>query len=382
MSAPRARTTFGHERVDRLVTELIAAVGSDTNDDLVRSLVVTALDMDGAEIDRLELKIANQALVEMLSAWRVFTPWADNAKATIFGSARTKPDHPDYLLARDVGRKLAERGWMAITGAGPGIMTAAIEGAGRANAFGVNIVLPFEQVANDVIDGDEKLATFRYFFTRKLTFMKESDAFVLLPGGFGTLDEAFELMTLVQTGKSYPVPIVLVDHPGSTYWDRWQAFVDEELLAGGMISAHDRSLYLHTHDAQEAAEYISAFYSCYHSIRYVGKRLIVRLQSPLDEASLAVLNDEFADIVTRGRIEAVEPTRAERRDDDHLELPRLALHFDHRSFARLVTLVHRINELGGRVGAAAAQRLVHDVDPQAMVDLSENGDGDDGDAPR
>lgn len=372
MSAPRARAAYGDEQVDRLLTELTATVGQDANDDLVRSLLVTALDMDGADIDRLELKIANQSLVEMLEAWKVFSPWGEAAKATIFGSARTKPDHPDYQLAREVGRQLAARGWMAITGAGPGIMTAAIEGAGRANAFGVNIVLPFEQTANDVIDGDEKLATFRYFFTRKLTFMKESDAFVIVPGGFGTLDEAFELVTLVQTGKTYPVPIVLVDHPGSTYWDRWQRFVDEELLANGMISDHDTDLYLHTHDAEEAAEYICTFYSCYHSIRYVGKRLIVRLRSTLGDEALVALNEEFGDILASGRIERIEVTRAERRDDDNVGLSRLALHFNHRSFARLVTLIRRINELGGRTGAEAAPGLLHDVDPQAIYDLGDN----------
>ncbi len=368
MSAPRARSSFGHEAVDRLVTEMIAAVGSDANDDLVRSLVVTALDMDQADIDRLELKIARQSLVEMLNAWQVFSPWADNAKATVFGSARTKPGHPDYELAKDVGKLLAERGWMVITGAGPGIMTAVIEGSGRENAFGVNIVLPFEQAASDVIAGDEKLATFRYFFTRKLTFMKESDAFLLLPGGFGTLDEAFELMTLVQTGKSYPAPIVLLDHPESTYWSGWQRFVADELLAGGMISEHDPSLYLHTHDPAEAVEYICAFYSCYHSIRYVGKRLVIRLLSPLPDDALATLNDEFAGIVAKGSIEVIEPTNAERRDDDHLDLHRLGLQFDNRSFARLVALILRINQLGGRTGASAASGLVHDVGPQVGDD--------------
>ena len=336
MSAPKPRAAYGDERIDRLLSEALGAIGTDANDDLVRSMMVTALDMDSAEVDRLEMKIANQALLEMLNAWRIFSPWSDNAKATVFGSARTKPDHPDYRLAVDFGRRLADRGWMAITGAGPGIMTAAIEGTGPESAFGVNIMLPFEQGAAKVIDGDPKLATFRYFFTRKLTFMKESDAFVLLPGGFGTLDEAFELITLVQTGKSYPVPIVLLDHEGSTYWDRWQAFVDEELVTGGMISRHDTSLYLHTHDAAEAVEYVCSFYSCYHSIRFVGKRLVMRLLSPLSDEAIDVLNGEFDDILARGRIEAVGPTKAEQRDDDHLDLPRLALHFDNRSFARLI----------------------------------------------
>lgn len=381
MTAPRARSAYGHESVDRLISEVIGAVGTDSNDDLVRSLLVTALDMDTADVDRLELKIASQSLVEMLAAWKVFSPWNDNAKATIFGSARTKPDHPDYRLASETGRLLAERGWMAITGAGPGIMAAGLEGAGRENSFGVNILLPFEQDANHAIDGDEKLATFRYFFTRKLTFMKESDAFVMVPGGFGTLDEAFELLTLVQTGKSYPVPIVLLDHPGSTYWSHWQSFVEDELLAGGRISEPDTSLYLHTHDPAEAVEYICSFYSCYHSIRYVGRRLVVRLLSPLGEDSLATLNEEFADILASGQIEAIEATKAERRDDDHVDLPRIGLHFNQRGFSRLHQLICRINQLGGRTGAPATAGLIHDVDPHANVDLTENGDLADNDDP-
>ncbi|MEM9562199.1 MAG: LOG family protein [Actinomycetota bacterium] len=377
MSAPRARSTFGDEDVDRLVSQLISAVGQDGNDDLVRSLLVTALDMDAADIDRLELKIASQSLVEMLGAWEVFSPWGHQAKATIFGSARTKPDDPDYQLANETGRLLAERGWASITGGGPGIMTAGLEGAGLDHAFGVNIVLPFEQAANEAI-GEGKLATFRYFFTRKLTFMKESDAFVLVPGGFGTLDEAFELMTLVQTGKSYPVPIVLLDHPESTYWAHWQRFIDSELLAGGKISEHDTSLYLHTHDAGEAVDYICRYYSCYHSIRYVGKRLIVRLRSALPDEALATLNTEFADIVVKGEIEVIDATRSEQRDDDHLDLHRLALHFNQRGYARLHQMICRINELGG-AGAGMASDLVHDVDPQATIEPGDNGDGEAGD---
>ena len=373
MTAPRARASYGHEAVDRLISELIGVVGNDVNDDLIRSLLVTSLDMDHDDVDRLELKIASQSLVEMLNAWRVFSPWNDIAKATIFGSARTKPDHPDYALARETGRLLADRGWMAITGAGPGIMTAGLEGAGRDKSFGVNIVLPFEQLASDAIGGDDKLATFRYFFTRKLTFMKESDAFVMVPGGFGTLDEAFELLTLVQTGKSYPVPIVLLDHPDSTYRAHWQRFVDDELLAGGRISPSDTSLYLHTHDAAEAVEYICSFYSCYHSIRYVGRRLVIRLLSPLGEEDVAVLNQEFADLVASGEIEVAEATRAERRDDDHVDLPRLSLQFNQRGFARLHRMILRINELGGRTGAPATVGLVHDVDPHASVDPRDNG---------
>ena len=368
MSIPRPRPTFGDASVDAALTQVLAAVGTDSNDDLVRSLIVTALDMDDANIDRLELKIASQALAEMLASWRVFSPYSTNAKVTIFGSARTKPGTPDFELAVEFGRKMAERDWMAITGAGPGIMTAGIEGVGLDRSFGVNIVLPFEQRAAELIDGDPKLATFKYFFTRKLTFMKETDAFALFPGGFGTLDEAFELLTLIQTGKSYPAPIVLLDHPESTYWDNWKQFVKAELLERGMIGTADLELFLHTHDPAEAAEYLCAFYSCYHSLRYVGRRLVLRLRAPLSDASLASLNDEFADIVTSGAIEPIEATAAERRDDDHVDLPRLALRFDDRSFARLVQMIHRINELGGEHGAVAAAGLVHDIAPDLDLD--------------
>jgi uncharacterized protein (TIGR00730 family) len=361
MAVPRPRPSAGDPEVDVTLGRLLALNGTSGNDDLVRSLLITALAMDRAEVDRLELKIASQTLVEMLHAWQVFAPYSAEAKVTIFGSARIKPGQPDYELAVAFGRRMAERNWMAITGAGPGIMTAGMEGIGVARSFGVNIVLPFEQQAAAIIDGDPKLATFKYFFTRKLTFMKETDAFALFPGGFGTLDEAFELLTLVQTGKSYPVPIVLLDHPGSSYWDRWREFVETELLDAGLIGPADLGLFLHTHDPEEAAEHLCAFYSCYHSLRYVGRRLILRLRSPVPAEALAELNRDFADILLGGEIEPVPATDAERRDGDHVDLPRLALRFDDRSFARLVQLIHRINTVAGRHGARAARDLVHDV---------------------
>lgn len=363
MPVPRPASSTGDPAVDAVLGELLAANGSDANDDLIRSLLVTALEMDKTEIDRLELKIASQTMVEMLRAWEVFAPYADRAKVTVFGSARIKAGQPDYELAVAFGRKMAERNWMAITGAGPGIMTAAIEGIGVERAFGVNILLPFEQQAAPILANDPKLATFKYFFTRKLTFMKESDAFALFPGGYGTLDEAFELLTLVQTGKSYPVPVALIDHPDSTYWHDWRRFVENELLDSGLIGPADLGLFLHTHDVEEAAEHLCAFYSCYHSLRYVGKRLILRLRCPVPEPALAELNREFGDIVTSGAIEPVEVTEAERRDNDHVDLPRLALRFDNRSFARLIHLIQRINVLAGTQGARAASGLLHDVAP-------------------
>ncbi len=194
--------------------------------------------------------------------------------------------------------------------------------------------------------------------------MKETDAFALFPGGFGTLDETFELLTLIQTGKAYPAPIVLLDHPESGYWNAWQRFVDEGLAANGMIKADDTDLYLHTHDPEEAADYLCAFYATFHSIRYVGKRLLVRMNRALDGDAIETLNDEFGDIVVSGRIEPTEATAAERRDDDHVDLARLGFRFDDRSFARLTQMIHRMNELGGPQSPAAHRGLVHDLDPE------------------
>lgn len=363
MTAPQARNTFGDEDVDRLISALLSQVGQDTNDDLVRRLLVTALDMDADDVDRLELKIASQSLVEMHNAWRVFSPYRDRQKVTVFGSARTSPDHPDYAITQAFARGMADKGWMTISGAGPGVMTAAIEGAGVENSFGVNIVLPFEQKAAPIIDGDSKLATFRYFFTRKLFFLKESDAFGLAPGGFGTLDETFELLTLIQTGKSAPAPIVMLDHPQSTYWESCQRFITDGLKAGGMISEADTDLYLHTHDPDEAIAYICDFYDTFHSLRYVGRRLILRLRRSLSAAEIAVLNSEFADIIVDGSIDAVEPTKPEVRDNDLLDLPRLAFAFDNRSFARLTQLIKRLSSLGAHDAARAVGPL-HDLGPE------------------
>ncbi len=362
MSAPRANSVFGVGAVDSLVTQLLASVGDDENDDLIRRLIVTALEMDAADVDRLELKIASQTLVEMLNAYRVFSAHPGHPKVTVFGSARTDPDDPNYRLAHDFSQKVAEREWMIISGAGPGIMTAAIEGAGIENSFGVNIVLPFEQRAAEIIDGDPKLATFRYFFTRKLFFMKESDAFALFPGGFGTLDEAFELLTLMQTGKTYPAPIVLLDDEDSNYWSGWEEFVQNALAANGMVSPADTNLYLHTHDPVEAVDYVCRFYSCFHSLRYVGKRLILRTREPLSAEAIGTLNAEFGDVVASGTIDPVEATEAEVRDDDHLDLARLGLRFDNRSFARLHQLIQRLNELGSEGQVPTTRHdLVHDL---------------------
>ena len=366
MNAPRVRTTFGDGHIDRLITELVSSVGSDKNDDLIRRMVVTALQMDAVDVDRLELKIAAQTMAELLNAYKVFSQHQDRAKVTIFGSARNKPDDLNYQLAVAFSKRMAELDWMIISGAGPGIMTAAIEGAGVENSFGVSIVLPFEKKAVELIEGDEKLAVFRYFFTRKLFFMKETDAFALFPGGFGTLDESFELLTLLQTGKSAPAPVVLMDHPESTYWKGWGTFVENELIEAGLVNGEDKGLFFHTSDPVAAADYLCDFYSCYHSMRFVGGRLIIRLNRVLDPSVLITLNQEFEHIMAGGILEPTDITQTELRDGDHVELPRLVMSFDHRSFATLITLLRRMNELGGEHRARAARGLPHSLGPNVV----------------
>jgi uncharacterized protein (TIGR00730 family) len=267
---------------------------------------------------------------------------------SIFGSARTRRDDPEYNVARALGQAMAAEDWMVITGAGPGIMEAGIEGAGVDAAFGVNIVLPFEQEAVAILAGDPKLVNYRYFFTRKLTFMKESSAYALLPGGFGTLDEAFELFTLMQTGRSAICPVALVEPEGSTYWQSWMEFTEKELARRSLISPDDMAFMRVCHSTAEAVEEICHFYSRYHSMRFVGRRLVLRLADAPGPDELAELNSEFADIVVGSPIEAVGTSAGEIEDDDAAELPRIGFGFDRRSFARLRMLIDRLNDNGSQ----------------------------------
>ncbi|QGG95322.1 LOG family protein [Actinomarinicola tropica] len=341
---PRYRT--GDDELDRRIADLVATAGGPDDAALVFELIVSAIRMQREDVDRRELKIANYTLKEMRYAFHVFAPYHGVRKVSVFGSARTPSDDPSYVAAADFSARIAERDWMVITGAGPGIMQAGIEGAGRDASFGVNIQLPFEQVANSAIAGDPKLINFRYFFTRKLTFVKESDAFCLLPGGFGTMDEAFELLTLLQTGKAYPSPVVLLDPPGSTYWERWQQFVEQELVTGGLINAADLCLVHLTDDIDDAIDHIERFYRNYHSMRYVRRRLVIRHRHPLTDEELNSLGNEFASIMSGGGIERAEPSPAEIADDDVLDLHRFSFVFDQFGHARLRQLIDRLNELG------------------------------------
>jgi uncharacterized protein (TIGR00730 family) len=340
--------------VDELARVLYERVEVPCDRDQIEALLASVVALAREPTGRLDLKIANAALAEMTEAFRVFRPYRDVAKVTIFGSARTRPEDPLYGQARELARRLATEGWMVVTGAGPGIMAAGLEGAGRENAFGINIRLPFEQGANPFIAGDPKLVDMKYFFTRKLMLMKESDGFCVLPGGFGTQDEAFELLTLVQTGKAEPAPIVLLDTPEGHYWERWEAFVSEELAGRGLVSPDDRALYRVTDDVDAATAEILGFYRNYHSRRYVGNLLVIRLRYLPNGNELATLSREFADICDG--IRPSGPLPPERADHDHLELARVVLRFDRVHHGRLRQLIDALNRIGPGDGSGGPPR--------------------------
>jgi uncharacterized protein (TIGR00730 family) len=331
--------------LEQLIEELLDAAGAQANRDQLRELVGTVVHLAQDRADRLDLKIANAALREMRDGFEVFAPYRDIRKITMFGSARTARSEPLYAQARDLAARLAAEDWSTVTGAGPGIMAAGLEGAGIDHSFGINIRLPFEQGANEFIAHDSKLVSMKYFFTRKLLLVKESHGYAVLPGGFGTQDEAFELLTLLQTGKATPAPVVLLDVPGGGYWEGWERFVVEQVEGGRLVGPYDRNLYRITDDVAVATEEILGFYRNYHSLRYVGDRLVIRLHAAPSGQRLAELSSRFADICTRGEITALDgPLSAERRPEDHPELPRVALHFDLMSYARLRALIDELND--------------------------------------
>ena len=290
-----------------------------------------------------DVRIIKIALRELRYAFRLFAPFTGKRKVTIFGSARMGPDAPEYQQAVEFGRKISAAGFMVITGAGSGIMQAGHEGAGPAKSFGVNIRLPWEQAANPVIAEDKKLVTFRYFFTRKLIFIRHSDAIVLFPGGFGTFDEGYEALTLMQTGKSQLMPLVLVDKPGGVFWKTWDANVRGLLLKGKLISPEDVSLYQIADSVDEAVSIITRFYQNFHSTRFVKDLLVMRLKNAPPDSVLAAMNRDFADIIIAGKIEVIPPTPDEVEDGDNLELARIAFQFNRRDYGRLRQLIDVVN---------------------------------------
>lgn len=331
------------QKIDELVRTAASAGASENNADLVREMIVTSLKAHNSNLDRGDIKILNRALRELRYGFRIFKSYRDRRKVTIFGSARTKPTDPEYKMSKAFAKRMAQDGFMIITGAGPGIMQAGNEGAGKGNSFGVNIRLPFEQHPNQFISDDMMFIDCRFFFTRKLMFLKETSAVALFPGGFGTHDEGMEVLTLVQTGKADPMPIVMVERPGSGYWSDWKKYVVKQFLKKGKISPEDMNLFKVTDSVDAAAKEVSRFYSNYHSLRYVKDKLVIRLKKPVSDKLLAVLEKDFRDICAKGG-GGFERAAAFPEERDHRELPRLVFPFNRFNFGKLRRLIDTLNK--------------------------------------
>jgi uncharacterized protein (TIGR00730 family) len=330
--------------VDTAIKDLLDLVGSVRHRSIVREMIIAALKAGQENPQMADLKIMCGTLKEMRYTSKVFSAYRNARKITVFGSARTTPDDPLYRMAADFGRKLAAGGFMVITGGGPGIMQAVNEGAGLEKSFGVGIRLPFEQKSNPVLNGSARDITYKYFFNRKVAFVKEACAVALFPGGFGTLDEAMETLTLLQTGKRYPIPVVLMDHPEGTYWSGWMTFMKDHLAAGGYIGPNDFAFFHYTHDVDEAVALINTFYRRYHSLSYVGGKCVIRMVSEMTDARLGELKREFADLMADGGDMVLSGPLPKECDEPELaQLPRLVVDFDKRDFARLRQLIDAIN---------------------------------------
>ncbi|HET6348999.1 MAG TPA: LOG family protein [Candidatus Krumholzibacteria bacterium] len=334
------------------VLEEIRTLYSDPDPDLstrlIRELIVHALKCRRDDLEVLDLKVLSRAMAEFRYAARTFMPYRDRRKVSIFGSARTPEDDPYYKMAVEFAHMLAEEGFMVITGAAEGIMKAGNVGAGKDASFGVNILLPFEQAPNPVIGDDPKLITFKYFFTRKLFFVMEASAVALFPGGFGTHDEGFETMTLIQTGKAPPMPLLFVELPGGTYWSSFDQFVRDQLLGRKLISQRDLVLYKIVHSPREAVDYIKFFYSTYHSLRFVRDRVVLRLEKELPDDAVHELAHEFSDLVKKGTVEKSNALPEETNEPELLDKHRLVFALNRQSPARLYEMVLKINELGAQ----------------------------------
>ncbi|MEW6720447.1 MAG: LOG family protein [Thermodesulfobacteriota bacterium] len=314
-----------------------------TPDELIQELhrSVDGLAEDG--VSRADLKLLSRTLRELRHAFRIFDSLRDRPKVTVFGSARVAPGSPPFRQAEAFGREMSGRGWFVVTGAGEGIMKAAHLGAGRDRSIGVNILLPFEQQDNPVMAGSPRLIQTKYFFTRKLLFLKESSGIALFPGGFGTMDEAFETLTLLQTGKTHPFPLVLVDEPGGDFWAAWQRSTVEILLARGLISPDDLALYRITDSVEEAVGEIEGYYRVFHSSRFVGERFVIRVRKPIGEEALREMNAGFADLLSEGSFLQEDPLPEEADDPDLAHLKRIVFPFNCRNFGRLRLLIDFLN---------------------------------------
>ena len=330
--------------VDEGIKKLIGLLGDIPRPEIVREMIIASLKAGQEDDGAVDLKLMNASLKEMRFTAKAFRPYRHTRKISVFGSARTRPEEIIYKMAISLGQKLAASGYMAITGGGPGIMQAIHEGAGTEHSFGVNIRLPFEQKVNPVIEGNPRSITYKYFFNRKVAFLKESDAIALFPGGFGTLDEGMEALTLVQTGKRNPVPILLVDEPGGTYWAKWTEFIEKTLLLQGYISKSDLALFEMIDSTDDIVERIKRFYSRYHSLRYIGDFLVIRLRSGISQHKVEELKNRFSGILgPQGEIYLSGPLPEEINEPAIRELPRLVLSFDRKHFGGLKALIDSIN---------------------------------------
>jgi len=334
----------GDPATDSLIAELVKKCGFSETESLLREILTTSVKLGKESADKGDLKLVNNALKELRYSFKIFAPYRTVKKVIIFGSARSKMNSAEYKMAEEFSSKLSGKGYMIVTGGGPGVMEAGNKGAGHGKDFALNIRLPFEQKPNPYIDEKEKLINFKYFFTRKLIFVKETDATALFPGGFGTLDEGFEMITLVQTGKSRPRPIVLMEPKGSTYWATWMNFVKSQLVKNGFINKDDLSLIHVVKSVDSAIKYIEDFYRVYHSIRYVAGLAVLRLNREVSAKTLRLLNKEFKDILISGEIRVSPPTVKEIQEGEFLNLPRLAMNFNMRNYGRLCEMIRLINK--------------------------------------
>ena len=334
-----------NEGILREAKEIAEFEGRDLRKWLYRAILLNALKTKRDELDILDLKVVSRTMDEFRYAARVFKPYRGIRKVSIFGSARVPEGAPHYKMAADFGHQMAEQGFMAITGAASGIMKAGIDGAGPENSFGVSILLPFE-TPTTVMQDDPKSISFRFFFTRKLFFVMEADACVAFPGGFGTQDGAFEVVTLLQTGKAQPMPLVLMEVPGDNYWETWDRYVKDQLLARGYISPEDLNLYKIAHSAEEAVEWIMSYYSTYHSVRQVHDKLVVRLEKELSKEQIGQLNDSFGDLLASGEIEKSVALRQEADEPELMSKPRIVFRNNKQSPGRFNQMILAINEMG------------------------------------
>jgi hypothetical protein len=335
----------GRENLDKIIANLAKDSISGNNVDLIEEMLTTVVKLGLDNDDRGDLKLINTALKELRYASKIFTPYRNKRKVVVFGSARSRNDSEEYKMAAKLSELIAENGFKVITGGGPGIMEAGNKGAGRENSFSLNIKLPFEQRHNPFIAGDKKAISFKYFFNRKLFFLKESDATVIFPGGFGTLDEGFENLTLIQTGKSKPRPIILIAPPHSQYWSRWISFVKSELSGGDFISRNDMSLFIPVNSVEKAIDEILQFYKVYHSIRYVEDKTVIRLNSPLSNENIKTLNMKYSNILRSGKIETTDALPVEHKGGEFLDLPRLVMDFDRHDFGKFHEMLRFLNTL-------------------------------------